>query len=262
MKKIQPISLERFADLHRNNSNSQIEYYKFFQEKIDSIKDYAISTYIWILFNQAAKKIETVSENVEEFTPFKKIDWIHNMEDNFFLKIFHSDDVDYILGAFQIAEEMRLQLNDSQKGILKFNIYGRMIDKNNEYRLVMLKTIGQYINNKNEQEASLVVVYDMSQYNIANFPVMSLIVNNQKEIQYHKYIERGFKTIEFDVPKIRKREKEILSLMCKGYNTPQIALKLSISQHTVDNHKRNLRKKTNTKTSAELIAYIMIHNLI
>ncbi|HFK5504816.1 TPA: helix-turn-helix transcriptional regulator, partial [Elizabethkingia anophelis] len=34
------------------------------------------------------------------------------------------------------------------------------------------------------------------------------------------------------------------------------------SYHTVQNHKRNLRKKTNTKTSSELIAYVIKYNIL
>ena len=50
--------------------------------------------------------------------------------------------------------------------------------------------------------------------------------------------------------------------MAKGLNSPEIAEKLFLSYHTVENHKRNLRQKTNSKTSAELINYVWSNNLI
>ncbi|MDG4654761.1 response regulator transcription factor [Chryseobacterium arthrosphaerae] len=68
--------------------------------------------------------------------------------------------------------------------------------------------------------------------------------------------------MDIEKPKITKREKDILNLMAQGFNSPEIAEKLFLSYHTVENHKRNLRKKTNTKTSAELIAYTMNHSLL
>ena len=50
--------------------------------------------------------------------------------------------------------------------------------------------------------------------------------------------------------------------MIRGFNTPQISQQLFISYYTVENHKRNLRKKTQTKTSSELIAFIIKYNLL
>jgi DNA-binding CsgD family transcriptional regulator len=50
--------------------------------------------------------------------------------------------------------------------------------------------------------------------------------------------------------------------MVKGLNTPQIAAALNISYNTVENHKRNIRAKTNTKTSAELIHFVMNNNML
>lgn len=262
MKKIQPITKEYFLDSLGPRTRTEIKYYRFFEDKINRINDYAIGIHIWILFNLFERKVEIVSENVEQFAPFKKNDWIHNMEEGFFINLFHPDDRMYLMSAFQLAEYMRLQLDDSGKGTLKFNFYGRMVDMNNEYRLVMIKSIGEYINDQNQVEASLTAVYDISHYKMANLPLMSVMDFSKEETQYYKYIERDIKNVELEVPKIGRREKEVLNLMCEGYNTPQIALKLFISQHTVDNHKRNLRRKTNTKTSSELIAFIMIHNLI
>nr|WP_262896563.1 helix-turn-helix transcriptional regulator [Chryseobacterium endalhagicum] len=65
-----------------------------------------------------------------------------------------------------------------------------------------------------------------------------------------------------ELPQLTKREKEILILIAKGYNTPEIAKILFISYSTVENHKSNLRRKTNTKTAAELIAFTIKYNLI
>ncbi|WP_153394641.1 LuxR C-terminal-related transcriptional regulator [Chryseobacterium vaccae] len=221
-----------------------------------------MSIYFWILLNRSERKIEMVSENIEQFTPTKKEDWIHSFENHFYMELYHPEDRDYLNAAFQFAERTRLSLDNSKKETLKFNFYGRMIDRNNQYRMVMIKSIGQYINDKNEIEASLVVIYDISHFKIPNLPLFSVIDDSNKETRYYKFIEENIQSIEIDVPKISTREKEILDLMCQGYNTPQIVLKLSISYHTVENHKRNLRKKTNTKTSSELIAFVMIHNLM
>ena len=48
--------------------------------------------------------------------------------------------------------------------------------------------------------------------------------------------------------------------MFKGLNTPQIADQLFIAYDTVENHRRNLRRKTQTKTAAALMNYVWENN--
>ena len=52
---------------------------------------------------------------------------------------------------------------------------------------------------------------------------------------------------------ITPREREILSLLSLGLNSKEISEKLFLSPHTVDYHRRQLLKKTNSKNIAQLI---------
>lgn len=52
---------------------------------------------------------------------------------------------------------------------------------------------------------------------------------------------------------ITTREKEILHLLSKGLNSKEIAAELFISAHTVEYHRRQLLKKTNSRNIAQLI---------
>ncbi|WP_245842453.1 helix-turn-helix transcriptional regulator [Pontibacter ummariensis] len=55
------------------------------------------------------------------------------------------------------------------------------------------------------------------------------------------------------IKSLRKREIEILSLICKGYSTKSIAKKLFISENTVSTHRRNIQQKLGTANVAELV---------
>ncbi len=59
---------------------------------------------------------------------------------------------------------------------------------------------------------------------------------------------------------LSRREKEILALVAAGYTSQQIADKLFISLHTVNTHRRNLVRKTNTKTGNGLVRYAVFAN--
>ena len=58
-----------------------------------------------------------------------------------------------------------------------------------------------------------------------------------------------------------KRESEIVRYLAKGLDTKKIALQLSISINTVNNHRKNLLQKTGCKNTAELLAYSSRHGI-
>jgi len=58
------------------------------------------------------------------------------------------------------------------------------------------------------------------------------------------------------------RELEILTLVCKGLSTKEIADKLFISSRTVEKHRANLMTKIEAKNIIEVIIYGLKHQLI
>lgn len=60
---------------------------------------------------------------------------------------------------------------------------------------------------------------------------------------------------------ITPREREILLLIVKEYHTKQISEALNISENTVETHRKNIMKKTNTKTSVGLVRYALERSL-
>lgn len=55
------------------------------------------------------------------------------------------------------------------------------------------------------------------------------------------------------IPKISKRELEILELVAHEYSSREIAAQLYISTHTAISHRKKLMEKLNVKNSAGLI---------
>lgn len=52
---------------------------------------------------------------------------------------------------------------------------------------------------------------------------------------------------------ITQRELEVLDLLSRGLSSKEIAEKLFISPHTVEYHRRQMLKKTDSRNIAELI---------
>lgn len=55
------------------------------------------------------------------------------------------------------------------------------------------------------------------------------------------------------LPKITRRETEILQLLAQGLTSPEIAEKMFVSPLTIETHRRNLIQKFNVSNSAALI---------
>lgn len=52
---------------------------------------------------------------------------------------------------------------------------------------------------------------------------------------------------------ISEREKQVLAAMAEGLNSADIAKRLEISKNTVDNHRKHILKKTDSKNSVEAL---------
>ena len=57
------------------------------------------------------------------------------------------------------------------------------------------------------------------------------------------------------------REKEILTLICKGLSSSEIAAKLFLSERTIENHRASLLDKTGCRNSLSLVIYALRNNL-
>ena len=68
---------------------------------------------------------------------------------------------------------------------------------------------------------------------------------------------RKAKPVEKDVPKITRREKEVLDLIMDENTNQEIAGKLFISLKTVEAHRSNLLSKLNARNTAGLVKKAM-----
>jgi DNA-binding NarL/FixJ family response regulator len=64
------------------------------------------------------------------------------------------------------------------------------------------------------------------------------------------------------MPTFTRREREVLELLCQGYNNDQIADKIHVSTKTVEKHKSHLFQKTDTNNTVNLIIYAFRKELV
>ena len=75
---------------------------------------------------------------------------------------------------------------------------------------------------------------------------------------------KEFKDTQEDIQqyKLGNREIEIIQLLCEGHNSQQIADLLFISDHTVKTHRKNILRKLNLHSTAQLVQFAISNQLI
>lgn len=262
MNELGPITKKQYVDHFRIGGCEDIEFHKdTYLSLIDKIKDTAIAPYFWFIANAYSMTMEKVSENISQMTPFLEKDWL-NATPEFFINLFHPDDRFYFLSSLTHGNDVYLGLSGADRANIKFLHYVRMLNADMDYRWVLFQMFVPFVNKNNQIESALTVVYDLSHLSILDRPLLSIIDLRSSKTEHYRYGDEQTKKALMKTPEITNREKDILLLMAQGYKTPDISQELHISYQTVENHKRNLRVKTNTKTSSELMVYVITHNLL
>ena len=78
----------------------------------------------------------------------------------------------------------------------------------------------------------------------------------------NKIIFRGVYHLKDEDKLFSKREKEVLLWMSDGLSSKMIARKLSISENTVINHRRNMQDKSNMPNATALVSFAIRNELI
>lgn len=264
MKILKPLTTEQFEKNAKSDKELGIvDYEAFFELQIKEAHNFTIGPYYWFIGDSANMLITTASDNINELSPFTKFEW-ENKPALFFVENIHPEDSPYVLSAIQFATDRIVSLPVERQQDVKINIYARMLNAKKVYRWVLIQMPGIYVNNENLATCGLMLITDLTHFNFDRRPILMTFVDiiDGKTEYYHLAMGESFTAKNIELPHITKRERQLLSLMLRGLTSPEIAEDLCISYSTVENHKRNLRTKTATKTSAELVHFIMSNNLL
>ncbi|TKC01182.1 LuxR C-terminal-related transcriptional regulator [Pedobacter cryotolerans] len=264
MRNLKPLTTEQFEKNAKSDKElGLVNYEAFFETQIKEAHNFALGPYYWFIGDNANMLITVASKNIGELTPYSKTDW-ENKSPLFFAENIHPDDNLYVFSAIQYAMDRILELPANQQANIRINIYARMLNAQKVFRWVLIQMPGLYVNHTNLTTCGLMMITDLTHFNFNGRPILMTLVNviDGKTEYYNLTMGQELKLKNVALPQITKRERQLLNLMLRGLNSPQIAKELNISYSTVENHKRNLRKKTSTKTSVELVHYMMNNNLL
>ncbi|WP_439695971.1 LuxR C-terminal-related transcriptional regulator [Mucilaginibacter sp. AW1-7] len=171
----------------------------------------------------------------------------------------HPDDRAWFLNCQDVSVNFVLGLPSEKQMKYKVRIDYRIKKKSGEYIRIMHQVVIIHNDNSGKILRNLVVFTDISQLKKSEKPIMSYI-GMDGEPSYLDVDVKSYFLEESDL--LSKREKEILYLLAEGKASKQIADILYISKHTVDTHRKNLLRKTNTASTIELINKTIREGLI
>jgi len=139
----------------------------------------------------------------------------------------------------------------------------QVLDKHPSIKIIVLSTHNQgtYVRKMMESGASGYLLKNANKYEILK--AITIVSSGDNYLTFEA--ERALKyenELQNQLPKLTKREKEVLINIAEGFTNAQISEKLFISIDTVDSHRKNLYTKLNVKNTAMLIRYAIENNLL
>jgi DNA-binding CsgD family transcriptional regulator len=239
----------------------ETDYRSYFAPAIEQATRFAPAPFCWFIPETNNMTIVEASNNMQQLTPHTTKNWV-GQGIGFWFAILHPDDVDFVMSAVAMTAKINETPPIEISNKLNSNIYCRMLDATNQHRWVLIQFPQRLYNEQGKVISCLVMTTDLSHLAVSLKTMMTVVDLNSNKSYYYNAVVNTQKLVDANLPVISKREREVVQLMAKGLNTPQIANHLFIAYDTVENHKRNLRKKTQTKTAAALMNYVWENNLL
>lgn len=188
---------------------------------------------------------EMVSEEAEKILgyPLEKITL------PFIISIIHPDDLPHFLNFETAITQFFNALSGEE--LFKYKVQ-------HDFRL--LRAYGNYIRILNQlviiqhdanDVRTFLINTDISHLKKDLIPILSFIGLEGEPSYYNVDVKNIFRISK---PVFTKREKDILKALVQGMNSSQISDTLHISKHTVGSHRKNMLRKTEAKSTSELIS--------
>ncbi len=212
-----------------------------FLDQLDDLGNSAVS-----IFDLHKKDHVYISKNYAIIFGYD-LEEIKREEWDFLDRDFHPDDLIHLLKAGIYFIKMGLSVPVETVKDFKLVYDYRRKNKNGEYIRVIEQQNVLELDKRGNVWLALSVL-DISPDKDVQTPFRCRLVNSKTGELFH-FPPEG------DLPRLSKREREVLKLISKGLISKQIADKLFISVNTVNTHRQRIIEKLNVSNTAEAIKY-------
>ena len=238
-----------------NKAVEHIDPIAYFQPLVNQFKKLASGPYFWFVFDAAKGITIAAGGMLEKILNIRMEDLLNNPPDAL-LRNGHPEDIEKMFAFtnhyFSAIEGLTIERQQH----IRPTIYIRQMSPEKIYKWTMIQYAENIMDADGRIAYGLTLVTDISHIKKDGVAMMSILDSYDESCQ-HFFCSDGkaLPDTTIIIPKISAREIEVLRYLAIGNSSKQIATELNIAVKTVDNHRQSLLKKTNTKSSGELVAY-------
>ncbi|RYY31435.1 MAG: LuxR family transcriptional regulator [Chitinophagaceae bacterium] len=225
-----------------------------YQPVTTALEQLAVNSYFWFIIDFVNWTNCRCGGELELLTPLKTTEFL-GKDHSTLHAITHPEDLPKALAFSRAYINILESYPESRIAELNMSLYFRILNPRMEYYWIMVQYPKATMDMNGKIQYGLVFVTDISHIK-KDGPAMMLVVDTSKQMceQFYCTTDYELRKKMIDIPPISKREKEVLLLLAKGLASKQIAVDLGIATKTVENHRQNMLKKTQSKSSSELIS--------
>jgi DNA-binding NarL/FixJ family response regulator len=137
-----------------------------------------------------------------------------------------------------------------------------LLQENSELKILVVSMYGdeQYYNSVIENGVKGFILKDADNSELRT--AVSMILHGKTYFSQELLLKLIRNRQTNDQISLSGREKEVLTLICQGLSSSEIATRLFISERTVENHRANLLDKTGCRNSLSLVIFALRNNLV
>jgi DNA-binding CsgD family transcriptional regulator len=205
---------------------------------------FQVGSYYYFIVNVRHSSFDLVSPEVETVLGYEQ----GQVDLPFYLSCFHSDDMPFFLNFEAAVEKFFKHLSGDKLFNYKVQYDHRIKKADGRY----IRVLTQYVIIQHEADdvKTFTVVTDITHLKKELKPVLSFIGLNGEPSFINVDANNLF---EVSKPVFTNRERQVLQALTNGLSSLEISQSLNISKLTVDSHRKNMLKKTNAKSTAEII---------
>lgn len=205
---------------------------------------FQVGAYYYFVLNVRKSQFELVSPEIQNVLGYDPAE----VNLAFFLDLMHPDDRPFFLNFERATGEFFN--NISGERIFKYKVQNDFRIRKADGRYLRILNQFVVIQHDEEDVRTFVINTDISNLKKENKPMLSFVGMDGEP----SYINVDVKNIFKPTTQVfTKREKDILRALANGMSSAQISSTFNISKHTVDSHRKNMLKKTDAKSTNEVI---------
>lgn len=208
---------------------------------------FQVGDFYYYIFNVKSSVFDLMSNEVKTVLGYEP----GEIDVSFFLSKIHPDDQPWFLNFENKVIEFFASLTAEQIPNYKVRYDYRIQKKNGEYIRILQQVVTIQFDKNKALLRTFGVHTDISHIKKEGLPVLSFIGLNNEPSYIGVEVKNIFHT---NKSLLTRREVQIVSLLIEGMNSEDISRELFISRQTVNSHRKNVLKKTDSVNTATLIS--------